>query len=366
MATVGVKEILSYLSLCGMIQTNVPTVPRRLPEKFYKTQGEKVEGDAGRYTRFTSSRAPISFNEYYAPSKARDLRPVGQMDIKLFHAHEHLSFNGQVLEAMRNFTDYNLQEKGKDWVAKQMEDARTAVEIGEDLTALFVLCKGKVWQDSKGKMLPSSSGAFMTHDFGINQSTNVGTIGAVTGVTGSWSSPATQIPLQLESLRIKAQQQHGYIPTTLLYGKNIPTMLAQNDFVSPFLSRNEKRNEGWLNGKFPSATYNLFDFDWYPIADAGFNDIATGVYQLPIGDNDLIACPDPDNSWWDKLEGSYLVPSNLNVIQSMEGAVAALEKIYGRFAYSKLMDDPVQITAHYGNTWTYVIKNPDVVYQMTV
>lgn len=365
MATIALRDMMSYLSLCGMIQTNVPTLPRRLPEKFYKTTGIKVEGDACRYTRFTSARQPMKITQYYAPSVARDLRPLGQFDVKLFHGHENITFDAVTLEAMRNFTDYNLQEKGKEFVMKQMNECKYYIENAEDLTALFVLCKGKLWRDSAGNMLPSSSGATYTHDFGVNQTTNVGTIAAITGVPGSWMSPATQIPLQLETLRIKAQQAHGYIPEIVLYGKNVPTMLAQNDFVQPFLSRDGTRRESWLKGKFPEPAYNLFGYEWYPISDAGFNDAATGTYQLPIDDNAIVFCPQPDDSWWDKAEGSYAVPTNINIMSDLESSLGAWEKVYGRFAYSKLMDDPVRMIGHYGNTWTYIMKNPDVVWQLT-
>ncbi len=364
MASVSLKDILGYVSLTKMVNVNVPDLPRRLPSGAYSGTPEKVEGDFFRFTQFTNSRSLATLTNYYAPSVPRQLRPIGQRDVKLFHTCQNLTFDAIVLEALRNFEDYGLQEKGKLWVTKQIADFRRTFKHLRDTIALLVLCKGKVYRNDAGDVLPSSSGATITCDFGINATTNQGTIAAITGVGGAWNSPTTNIVLQLETLKIKAQQAHGYIPEVILYGKNIPTYLTTNDHTIPYLSRNATVRDSFIEKGYITPTYDLFDYRWYPIADAGFNN-AAGTYQLPIGDDDIVFVPQFDESWWGWAEGSYMVPSTLNILNDLDAMIGALNKLYGAFGYSKLIDDPARLIGIMGDTFTPYIKLPDVVYQLT-
>lgn len=364
MASVSLKDILGYVSLTSMVNTNVPGLPRRLPPQFYSGTPEKVEGNFFRFTQFTHARANANLINYYAPSVPRQLRPVGQRDCMLFHTAQNITFDAVVLEALRNFEDYNLQEKGKQWVQRQTAEFRRIFQNLRDTAALLVACKGIVYRNDAGEVLPNSSGATYTMDFGIPNSTNRGTIAAISGVGGAWNSPTTNIVLQLQTMKIKAQQAHGYIPEIILYGKNIPTYLSQNDSVIPYLSRNPTFRDEFVQKGYIKPTHDLFDYVWYPIADAGFNN-SSGVYQLPIGDDDIVLCPMPDDSWWGWAEGSYMVPSTLNIINDIDSLVGALNKVYGSFGYAKLVDDPARMIGIMGDTFTPFIKIPEVVYQLT-
>lgn len=364
MATVSLRDIIGQVSLTSMVNATVPDLPRRLPPAFYSGTREKVEGNMFQYTIFTPGRQNAILTDYYAPSVARNLRPIGQRQCMLFSSNMNMKMEGQMLEALRNFEDYGWQEKGKRFVALQIADYRRDYDHLEDSCALLILTKGVVYRTAAGEILPSSSGSVITAQFGSTASTNVGTIAALTSVLGAWNSPTTNIWLQLETMRINAQGQHGYIPKIILYGKNIPAYIAQNDTMQPYLSRMEGFREDYVKTGHISPTYNLCGYHWFPISDAGFKN-SSGTYVFPVGNDDIVFCPDPDDSWWGWAEGSQMIPSTIDVSSDFDSAMSNLIKVYGRFSYSRLNYDPVSLVLYAGHNVTPFIRIPEVVYFAT-
>lgn len=365
MASVSLRDIIGQISLTSMVNATVPDLPRRLPPPFYNTTREKVEGNSFRYNIFTPARQNATLTDYYAPSVKRDLRPIGSRDVMMFSSNMNMALNPMVLEALHNFENYEWQEKGKKYVALQMADYRRDFDHLEDSVALLILDQGIVYRKNSGEILPNSTGADITQDFIGNSSTNNGTIATITGVTGDWDSPSTNIWLQLEQMRIKAQQTTGYIPEIILYGRNVPTYISNNDSLQPYLARNPEYRDEWIKEGYIRPTHTLGGYQWYPIADAGFRGQTVTTYQLVAGNDDLIFLPAPDDSWWGWAEGSQLIPSTIDILGELDSAVGALTKVYGRYGYSKLNHDPVQMVAYAGTNMTPFIRIPDVRWGLT-
>lgn len=365
MASVSLRDVIGQVSLTAMVNATVPDLPRRLPAPFYGGTREKVEGNFFQYHIFTPARQLAVLTDYYAPSVNRQLRPIGVRQAMMFSTAMNIAFRGEILEALRNFEDYGWQEKGKRYVALQMADFRRDFDHMEDALALLILVTGVVYRTQTGEILPNSSGAAFTQQFGATGSLNNGTIAALTGVGGAWNSPTTNIWLQLETLRINAQAQHGYIPKIILYGKNIPTYISGNDSMQPYLSRNAEFRDEWVKKGFIRPTHDLGGYLWFPISDAGFKNLSGTTYQFVAGNDAVIVMPEPDESWWGWAEGSQLVPTTIDIVSGIDNILGATSKVYGRWAYSKLTDDPISLKAISGHNVTPFIRIPEVVYYAT-
>jgi len=370
MADKSLQDILGYLSLTGSIQANVPDLPRVLPDGFYKGK-KNVERDAGRYTRFTSNRTTSRTTVYGAPATTTNLLGVGEKDVKLIHSYESISMDPLILQALRNYTNYDLQSRGKDEVARQVAEFRRRFRNLRNTVMTSAVTTGKVYTDKDGNLLSSSSGAVVTVDFGVP----AGQAGDATiatylaaqgsGPSGNWTSNTTDIPTQLLSMKQLAQFQHGYEPEIIIYGKNIPGYLAHNDYMQPYLAREpEGFRPNWVTDGDIAPTYDLFGYRWYSGMRAFWKD-QNGVTRQIIGDNAIIFLPGPSSDWWENLEGSFLVPKTFQPLGDLSAANDSFDQVYGQFAYALATGNPPGIQMYMGDTFLPVIKIPEVVYSLT-
>lgn len=373
MASESLQDLLGYVTLTGLIQTNVPTLPRVLPAAFYSGTPIKVEGDAGRYTLTTANRTTAKLNRHRAPARPRDLIGVGQRDVKLLSASEFIEMPTIILEALRNPTNYDMQDRGRWEVLRQVKQAKQYPENLRNIAALRAIVKGVIYADVDGNIQSTSSNADTTVDFKIPAAQQNVTISDYlasqttygTFPTGNWNVTSTDIMGQLLSMVQIAQAQHGYVPMNILYGRNIPGYLATNDTTQYFAARQA--------GGFAASYLGTADlkpdmefggFKWFNGMN-GFQNDQNGTYMKIVGDDDIIFFPDYDESWWEWQEGTNDVPTSLQPVQGdLAAAMANYKKVYGTWAYSIVQHNPVRMDFFYGDTFLPIIKNPQVVYQL--
>jgi len=349
----SLQQVLGYLTLTGAVQTTTSGIPQPLPEAFMKAT-KKAEGNKSRYTRVTGERRVARIAKYGSPARERGLKDVGEVDIKLIHTFEQQRFDPLVMKQLRS-KDAFTQDLALDEVSRQVREFKRLFEnlrIGATFSALRY---GAIYYDADGNLLPTSSGAIETHDFNVSAN-NKDQLNGI--ISASWALNSTNIPLQLRNLKKRAAKLTGLPIKYALYGENIPTYMTQNDYVLDYLARNPTQNADFLQS---NEIGTLFGLTWVPVYEAFFED-ADGTNQDLWSADGVTFTPEVSEAWWDVIEGSYEVPTTVNVMNDAEAAMRSMSTVYGQFGFGTVGYNPPAVTGFYGDTFIPALKNPDAVY----
>lgn len=382
----SLKDILGYVSLTGAVNATVPELPNPLPSAF-RSAVKKVVGNTGRYTRLANARTVARFNEYGAGAKPVNMQPVGQFDVKCFSQFEEMFLDPLTVQALRQFDNYDLQERAKDLVAFEVAEFRRRSDHWRNVIDMLALVKGSIYADVDGNLLPSSNGAYTTSTFQIpsgnlgvglyqyintfngNSAYSTGWTGGTVsgGVTTPGSTTTANIPRQLLQMKTISQRQHGYECEIILYGKNIPDIISKNDYMQPYLARaRDNFRPQWLKDGDIQPTYDMLGYKWFPIYQGFWKD-QNGATQEIVPDDALVFLPAPSSAWWEHMEGEQNVPTNFNPVQTdLSGINNDFKKVHGRgmFALQQLNQGRLALAMYAFDNWTPVIKVPEVVYSL--
>jgi hypothetical protein len=357
----SIEELLGYTSITAAVEKVVMGVPKPLPAPFYARsggEGNRVVGNKAINIGYRGTRKAARVLPYGAPPRQVPQIPREEEQTVLLHSHEALPFRQELLMALREPESYAAQRMAATEIAFQTKNAAERLENLDTTARHLSLANGKLWFDVEGNLLPTSSGADLTIDFHIPTDNT----GQVTPFGGSpiidvgWSDANAEIVRHITSIIAYLVQKCGRKPELALYGKNIPSYLAGNTKAKEFLKFNGAWNNGYVaNGQIPDC----FDLTWIPMQYAFFDD-QNGTTRPIWGDDQIVFCPKPAEDWWATLEGSYPVLKNLQIVQSVQDMVNALELVYGRFGYA-YGQVPNSIYGAYGDTWLTKIKVPEAV-----
>ncbi len=371
MPTTGltIQDVLGYVSLLKAVEEIKAGIPDVLPPGFASTT-EDLLGDSGRYVSTLGTRQTAKFVEYGAPALDRKLEDIGDRSVKLFHSYEQINLKPLVLQQLRNYENYDVQRMGMQEVARQTKQFVLKFDNLRKATTQMQLANGVLYVDVNGNLLPSSSGAVKTISAGITAASNQGscqdTAGAnIFGATGqgSWAIQTTNIPLQLRTLKQTARTRSGYPLKYAIYGINIPDYLTQNDYVENYLARNQKMRDYYdETGELPDG---LMGFNWIPAYEAFYQD-NNGTNRLIWPANQVTFTPEVNSDWWTVFQGSYMVPTSIDIVASAEAAISNLKQIWGMAAYAQVINNPVTIAMWHLDTFFCALKIPDVIYQANV
>lgn len=354
-----VEQILGYVYLTGLIQAVKTGIPDVLPKQF-QTVKKTTIGDAGRYTQVSGTRATARQAMYGSAAVKRALKGISSKDVKLLHSFEQIEMNPLILQWLREYDNYNLQQMGMQEVDRQQSEFRAYFDNLRLAAVLSMLANGKIWFDANGNLLPSSSSAQVTIDYGVSAN-NQSQLNGI--ITASWALANTDIPLQLRNLKKRSLQQTGYELKYLYYGTNIPSYLTTNNYVIDYLARNPVMQTKYLEtAEIPDG---LFGFTWVPVYKSFFEDSA-GTNQEFFGADALIATPEIDQSVYELMEGTYMVPSTFNATSDMASALGTLKQVVGMFSYAVPIHNPPTAQMFMGDTFLPVWKVPDAIYQADV
>lgn len=321
-----------------------------------KTQD--VVGNRGRYTRYTGQRKTARLNKYGAPAYRRNLMPVGEVDVKLFHTYEKLNLDPLLMRQLRSNDSYEL-DRGIQEVGRQVAEYGALFANLSIATTAQVLRLGNLYWDADGNLLPSSSGAVESHSFQMNAN-NQNQLNGI--IAASWALPSTDIPSHLRALKKRAVRLTGYPLKYAFYGENIPSYLTQNDYVLDYLSRNPSVSPEFLQS---AELGNLFGYTWVPVYESFFEDQDATNQDLWAADA-IVFTPEVSADWWEVLEGSYEVPRSIDVSGSAESIMSQMETVYGAFSYGKAEHDPPGVALYMGDTRIPTLKVPDAIFSADV
>jgi hypothetical protein len=178
--------------------------------------------------------------------------------------------------------------------------------------------------------------------------------GAIIGA--SWATDGTDIIGDVRAIKKAALIKTGYPIRHAFYGANLPQYLLSNTDIGALIHASPVLSQAIAQApsELPPGFLGL---EWHPIDDAFFTD-AAGTNQSWFSGDELIFTPDPSSDWWGFMEGTYPVPTSVDVVSSMEAALSSFTPAQGAFAYAKAGHNPPGVEYFAGDTFLPLLKNP--------
>ena len=362
----SIEQILGYVPLTAAVEKVKSGVPRTLPPAFYaRPKADQVLGDKASNIAYSGTRKVARIAPYGAPPRQITQLPREAQPIVLLHAIENLPFKQELFLQLRNLDSYTVQRMAAMEIAFQAQQAGMRFENLDSTAVHMMLANGKLWFDSDGNLLPTSSGADLTVDYGVpaGNKDQLDVFGGGAIIDASWATTSTKIVRHLKKIQRAAVQLTGYPLKYAIYGANIPGYLGVNDEFKEYLARNPRYNTGYVqSGDISEGTVDLI---WVNGSNLFFED-NDGSRQQIVADDAIIFTPDiSDNRTYTIHEGSYPVPKTLMMAQDVMQLLANYEIMYGPFGFA-MMNPPHQIIGVYGDTFLPRLKVPSAFFMADV
>lgn len=351
-------DILHYETLTGIVQDIRGGVPTQsIPPAFFNVT-RRVSGDAIKYYTVQGTRKTAMIAHRSSESQRRQLTGLQEKTAKAIFVHEHLFHDVDVLNNLRNENDPMRQELGRQEVQRQARESRQLIDNTRAAAIASALLRGKI-NYTVGQGILGTGGTEI--DFGIpagnlNQLDVLGD-GAIIDV--SWDTATASIVTQVQKLKNAALRKTGYPLRHAFVGDDILGHLLTNNEVKEFLKANTQLAAGFTARTIPDGFLGL---TWHQAGEFFFED-PDGDYVTPLADDGIVFTPDPSPDWWDVIEGTYEVPTDLGgVAADAVGALNQFATVSGRFNYARISADPSGIKHNYGDTFLPVIKVPNAMF----
>ncbi len=350
------EQILGAENLVGVIQGIKNGIPADiLPPQFLRVT-RTVEGNRATYHRVEGTRKTARQVHYGAPSTERQKKGVEEVPVNLLHSIEHENHNPTVLLNLKQIGNEQRQKLGRDEIARQVGLFNTLFENLRLASVYSIFRDGHIYFDGDGNLLNSSAGAALDVNMQIADN-NKGQLNGI--IAASWATAGTKIHTQIKNLKKEARKLTGYRLTDAFYGENILDHFLTNTALSAIINRNTTLQEAFAGGEIPDGFLGL---RWHPIYEAFFEDNDDTNQEFIDGDA-VVFTPTPSPEWWEVIEGTYPVPTNIgNLSSDALGALGNIMEVAGKFSYAKVTDDPVGIKHVAGDTFLPVLKVPNAIF----
>jgi hypothetical protein len=349
----SIEQLLGFVPLTAAVEQVKQGVPRVLPEQFYRRNpGDRVLGNKARLVNYKGTRKNARIAPYGAPPRQIVQLERSQQDVILLHTIENLPLTQELFLQLRELDNYVVQNMARTEINFQAMGAATRMTNLESSAVHVALANGKLWFDSDGNLLATSSGADLEIDYGI-PANNKNQLNGI--ISASWATAATDIVTQVNRIKQQAVQTTGYPLKHALYGKNVAEYLTKNTTFQQYLARNPNFNQRYVDtGTIPAG---VLDLNWIPVQNSFFEDSSGTVTEI-FGADSVIFCPEINPMTWSIYEGSYPVPKSIALAQDVEAMLGNFEVQYGPFGFA-MMNPPSQIIGVYGDTFLPRFKVPE-------
>ena len=358
--TTTLNDLIGFESMLGTVEDVKNGLPADVMAPGMLNVTKTLEGAQGSYFRVDGTRETAVRVAYGGASIRADQKGVSKVPVTLIHSFEHIDHTPTTLMQLQDFDSPRRQALGAQEVGRQTGhffQRQRNLQISAVMSAMTL---GAIYFDGSGNLLPSSAGAVVTIDFGVpagNQD-QLDILGDGDIITASWGTAGTDIISQVHAIVTAMVQNSGYRPTTAYYGPNVPGYFASNTSMINFVKGNAAIAGALAQGIIPDNTAGL---NWRPLAEAFFVD-EDGDIQVWTGDDTVVFAPEVDRSWWQYLEGTYPVPTDLGVVTQNAGQMMAnVAEVPGFFSYATLVSDPVTVRQFAGTTMLPVIAAPKAI-----
>lgn len=353
----SILDILGWRNISASVQEVSSGVPNRLPPAFLNLT-EKVRGDSTTYITFYGQRQTAQQAPYGSPSKKAAQKQIGEKSVRLLHFTEHLLIQQELLLQLRQPNDLIAQEKAKDIIVRAGADFKQRFDNGRIGAITSALANaGKIWYDSSGNLLPSSSGASLTIDPGVHAN-NQNQLNGI--IDASWATPSTNIIQHITNIKIQSRKNTGREIKHAFYGKNVPAYLFNSTTLSKYWQFYPKMYEA-LSASPDMVPNGFAALEWHFMGDTFFED-QNGTTQSIWGDDAVTFTPEIDRNVYTLYQGTMVAPklgfgpTGADLIATWGG----LDEIEGMGGYCIPQVDPVGMKMVYFDTCLPTLKTAAV------
>lgn len=336
-------------------------LPQVLPAALLTPSSRKPSNDHVEYDSIVGSRRLARLVNRNSPSATTDKSAITKKYATCLNPKNNFTLESEFLEALKSdlpVTRANAVNALINW----MNDQTATFQNTRGAIVSSALALGKIYSDGDGNILPTSTGAKLTVDYGIptgNQITKDGS-GSTYNI-GNWSTASTDIGSAAKALRLYNLKANGYPLRTVLYGSDIPGYIRANTTMQQFLKLNPLANDALsMRNEIPNG---FLKFNWVSVDEAYFLD-STGTAQTWFPSNFLGFMPDVTPDWYEFVEGGTAipVPGVANVTSGTDPA-GDTKIVNGVYSYGTPRSyDPIQQKLVMGDCFVPVIKVPGTYY----
>ena len=356
-----IQEILGGKNLTGVIQGVQAGVPQDLLPPALLATTRTVEGDYGTYTKVDGTRKTARLAQYGSPSQQRQLPGVSEVSVKLIHTVESVFHKPAVLMNLTSFDSDDKQRLGEQEIARRTAEFKRLFVNLRASAVYSMLAQGAIYFDADGNLLPDSTGSAVTVDFGISAGNKdqLDVFGDGDIIAADWSIASTEIHKHVAAIKRAARKLTGYPIRHAFYGSNLLDYFLDNTALSSLISDNTGFQESAAGGEIPDG---LLGLSWHPVEEAFYVD-NDGSYQEFFDGDTVVFTPEPMPEWYELLEGTYPVPTDVGAVASDAAETLGGVAIdSGMFSYATVTTDPVAIKHVAGDTFLPVLKVPKAVF----
>ena len=351
----SLESILNFKNLTGIIQNPAGGVPNLLPPQFTQ-RGRTVQGKSATWFEVAGNRQTATLVQKGSPSVRRSLKGVAERSATMLHTHEHIIHDSEVLLQLKNYDNPMVQDFGAQTIATETAQAGFYVDNLLTSSVYSILAKGAIYFDGSGNLLPTSSGAVTTVDFSV-PANNQNQINGIIGTT--WATSTVDVLGDIQAIKDVAMRTTGYPLAYAFYGADILGYLVKNDAVKELLKTRVDLAGGFMQGSIPNGFMGL---NWVPVQQAFYND-SSATNQTWFAGDQITFTPAPSADWWEVFQGTHAIPTSIgNIASDAMAAASNVAVVGGKFSYAKVIDDPVGIEHHYGDTVLPTLKVPGAIY----
>lgn len=345
----NLEQILGFENLIGLIQNPAGGIPNVLPPSFLSTT-KKVEGKTAKWFESPTTRRAATLNQKSAPAKRVGQVATSSRTATMMHSFEMQHHDAEVLLQLQNFDNPQQQALGKQYVAMQVAEFRRRFDNLRLSSIYSILRHGAIYFDSAGELLPTSSSAATTIDFAP----------ASEAATTTWATDTVDIIAEIRETCIARERASGQPIKYAFYGANVPGYIQTNDTVGEFLQHQSSMQSAVQTGVIPMG-FGFEGLTWIPMDRAFFADSADTNQEWSTGDQ-ITFTPEPNRDWWELLEGTHAVPTNIGGVSADASAgLSQLKTVNGMFSYATVGHNPVGIDHFAGDTFLPTLKVPSAV-----
>ena len=335
--------------------------------------------------RFFTSPSQVDADEYDMLIDPNDTRPaplnrkdsaarvmtdgVGLTDrrgvlIRTFNAQ---SFGQDLMSAMREPKSRELDRKGKQEIIRQTVKFRTRHALLKELLIAKVLGAGEVIYDkSSGSIVESSSGTTTTIDFGVD-STHKTNLNSLALLGTSFAAAGFDLIGLFDYIDNKAITENSEPITEVHCDITLKAMLLKNTQFQTWAAKGTQTTEDVIKGTYTgrSTIEGVFGKNLH-FYGGEYTD-STGAKKRYVPATKMIFTPaESSRTWYEPSEGLSLVPTTDGFKGSLEEAIDSLAEVYGPYAYSDTLRNPLRVDHFAGDCFGFNLKTPQSVFMPTV
>lgn len=352
-------QLIGWTAMQGMIETPVGGVQSVAPLDRILSQTVPLEGLTAEWIRVANSRQAAAFNDHGAESRAMDQEGIEQVSIKCMHVLNHITHKSEILSALRAFDNPSRQERASQVIEFQTREFKRKHDNQKVSALCSCLIENAVYLDANGNMLPSSSGAKRTVNFGgtyTGSSAIAYNTSIAGGTTGDWRTTSTSIHYGMSLLQKWYGQVNGRQIRYGIYGADIPQMFADNDYAERWQQGSPKISEALSSGMIPDGFF-ADGVMWIPGNRLGYQDSA-GTYQYWLAADEVLFLPEIDRSWIEVQNGTEEIPNgDGNFVDAPDAIRSGLRTATGAYTMAYIPPTPpAKIIQYMGDNYMFALK----------